>query len=79
MTSTNGGTDAMNSDVAVGYFVWVKGLRGPQPQKWAELDFGVGEWMKRSGYVLSYFPLTPSEARLSLNELANLYPVRTSE
>lgn len=61
------------------YFVWVTGTKGPQPQKWGELDFGVGGWMKKSGKVICYVSITPWEARLSLDELASLYPVQIPE
>jgi hypothetical protein len=64
---------------ALRYFVWVNGTKGPEPQKWVELDFGVGEWMTKSGKVICYVPITPSEAGLSLDELAGLYPVQISE
>lgn len=54
------------------YFVWVRGLRGPAPQKWAELDFGVGDWKKR--YVIAHYALTQDDAKRTLDELARLYP-----
>ena len=28
------------------YFVWVRGLEGPEPQKWMTMDFGVGDWKR---------------------------------
>ncbi|MBR0718708.1 hypothetical protein [Bradyrhizobium liaoningense] len=54
------------------YFVWVRGLDGPEPQKWAALDFGVDGW-KRS-QVLAYLELAEDERRLSLSMLARRYP-----
>jgi len=54
------------------YFVWVRGLEGPEPQKWAELDFGVGEW-KRS-LLLAYLELPETERHLSCSMLARRYP-----
>ncbi len=57
------------------YFVWVRGLSGPEPQKWAELDFGVGDWKKR--YVLVSYPLNEAESSLSLDQLCRLYPSPT--
>lgn len=54
------------------YFVWVRGLEGPEPQKWTTLDFGVGDW-KRT-LVLAYRELPPDERRLSLSALARRYP-----
>jgi hypothetical protein len=54
------------------YFVWVRGLDGPEPQKWASLDFGVDGW-KRS-QVLAYLELPEEERHLSLSTLARRYP-----
>jgi len=54
------------------YFVWVRGLDGPEPQKWAALDFGVDGW-KRS-QVLAYLELPQDERSLSLSTLARRYP-----
>lgn len=54
------------------YFVWVTGLYGPEPQKWARLDFGIGDWKRP--HVLAYRPLLEDERRLPLSELARRYP-----
>lgn len=54
------------------YFVWVRGLDGPEPQKWASLDFGVDGW-KRS-QVLAYLELAEDERHLALSMLARRYP-----
>jgi hypothetical protein len=65
---------ANNKQVApAGYFVWVRGLREPQPQKWAQMDYGIGNWKKYQ--ILAYHPLSDEEQRLSLNELAKHYPI----
>jgi len=58
------------------HFVWTVGLRGPEPQKWGALDYGVGGWKKNS--VLAVYPLTKSEAALPLDILAKIYPSPTS-
>lgn len=54
------------------HFVWVRGPKGPSPQKWKELYFGLGNWKKP--YVLAYHRLTEADAGRSLDELAALYP-----
>ena len=54
------------------YLVWVLGLDGPEPQKWATLDFGIGEW--RRPQVLAWLELPPEERSLSLSMLARRYP-----
>ncbi|XIA65265.1 hypothetical protein ACFIOY_02395 [Bradyrhizobium sp. TZ2] len=55
------------------YFVWVEGLRGPAPQKWSS----DGLWGQVSRQdVIVRFALTDEEARLSLDELARLHPIR---
>ncbi|MCK1743629.1 hypothetical protein IVA80_22965 [Bradyrhizobium sp. 139] len=54
------------------YFVWVRGLEGPEPQKWTAMDFGVGGW-KRS-LVLAYLALPEEERHLSMSTLARRYP-----
>lgn len=54
------------------HFVWVCGLKGLEPQKWETLDYGLGGWRKNS--VRAAYPLTSGEARLTLDELAEIYP-----
>jgi len=54
------------------YFVWVRGLDGPEPQKWAPLEFGVGDWKREQ--VLAYLELPEEERHLSLSMLARRYP-----
>ena len=54
------------------YFVWVRGLEGPEPQKWAALDFGIGEWKRP--LVLAWLELSDEERRLPLSALARRYP-----
>lgn len=54
------------------FLVWVRGLQGPEPQKWAALDFGIGEW--RRPQVLAWRELPEDERSLSLSLLARRYP-----
>lgn len=54
------------------YFVWVRGLEGPEPQKWTAMDFGVGDWKRP--LVLAYLELPADERELSLAMLARRYP-----
>jgi hypothetical protein len=55
------------------YFVWVSGLRGPEPQKWSD-DLTVNQ---KPIPTLAKHVLNPLEANLTLNELANRYPPPT--
>jgi hypothetical protein len=64
-------TDAKSDDLPR-YFVWVRGLEGPEPQKWASLDFGIGDWKRTQ--VLSYLELPEGEQHLALAALARRYP-----
>lgn len=59
------------------YFVWVRGLDGPEPQKWATLDFGVGDWKRAQ--VLACLELSAEERQLSLSTLAQRYPAPQQE
>ena len=54
------------------YFVWVRGLEGPEPQKWVALDFGLGDWKRPQ--VLAWLELPMDERRLPLSTLARRYP-----
>ena len=54
------------------YFVWVRGLEGPEPQKWMTMDFGVSNWKRP--LVLAYLELPADERHLSLSVLARRYP-----
>ncbi|MDE2377766.1 hypothetical protein [Bradyrhizobium sp.] len=54
------------------FLVWVRGLEGPEPQKWAALDFGIGDW--RRPQVLAWLELPEEERQLSLSMLARRYP-----
>jgi hypothetical protein len=49
-------------------FVWVWGLRGPEPQKWMP-DYKVAR-----PSVIAEFLLQPGEEKLSIDELAKRYP-----
>jgi hypothetical protein len=53
------------------YFVWIEGLRGPEPQKWSP-DALWGQLGRQD--VLVRFPLTDQEAKLPLGQLAKRYP-----
>jgi len=63
---------SLSADNLPRYFVWVRGLAGPEPQKWASLDFGVGDWKREQ--VLTYLELPEDERHLSLSMLAYRYP-----
>jgi len=54
------------------FFVWVRGLRGPEAQKWAELDFSVGNRQKER--VLASRILSLEESKLGIDELERVYP-----
>lgn len=54
------------------HLVWVIGNRGPEPQKWSSLDYGINGWRKNA--VRAVYPLTEAEADLPLDVLARLYP-----
>ena len=54
------------------YFVWVRGLEGPEPQKLTAMEFGVGDWKRP--LVLAYLELPEDERPLSLSALARRYP-----
>src|SRR4051794_9046412 len=59
------------------YFVWVRGLEGPEPQKWMAMDFGVGDWKRP--LVLAYLELPEGERHLPLSALARRYPPPRAE
>ncbi len=65
-------TSETDTDDLPRYLVWVRGLDGPEPQKWAELDFGVGEWKRPQ--VLAFRELSEEERSLPLSALARRYP-----
>lgn len=54
------------------FLVWVRGLEGPEPQKWTALDFGIGDWKRAQ--VLAWRELPEAERSLSLSMLARRYP-----
>ncbi len=54
------------------FLVWVCGLRGPEPQKWYELNFGVQNW--RKSIVLAWPPLSLEHLPLPIDDLAHLFP-----
>lgn len=61
-----------DSTSAQPFFVWVRGPRGPEPQKWSQLDFGLHNWKRR--LVLAWQPLSHEQYRLSIDDLVRLYP-----
>ncbi|MBR0840519.1 hypothetical protein JQ607_10005 [Bradyrhizobium liaoningense] len=65
-------TSEADADDLPRFFVWVRGLEGPEPQKWTTMDFGVGDWKRPQ--VLAYLELPEDERRLSLSTLARRYP-----
>ena len=65
-------TSETDADDLPRYLVWVRGLDGPEPQKWAELDFGVGEWKRP--LVMAFRELSGDERQLPLSALARRYP-----
>ena len=70
-------TTATDADDLPRYFVWVRGLDGPEPQKWIDMDFGVGDWKRP--LVLAWRELLGDERRLSLSMLARRYPPPKAE
>jgi hypothetical protein len=54
------------------FFVWVRGLQGPEPQKWYELDFGINNWKKT--VVIAWQPLSDKQLSLPIDDLMQLYP-----
>jgi hypothetical protein len=65
-------TTDTDADELLRYFVWVRGLDGPEPQKWVDMEFGVGDWKRP--LVLAWLELPVHERRLSLSMLARRYP-----
>jgi hypothetical protein len=55
------------------YFVWVRGLREPQPQKWHEDSFDVRP--ETLEHVISTIAISADDALLSLDELAKKFPL----
>ena len=70
-------TTEADADDLPRYFVWVRGLEGPEPQKWMTMDFGVGDWKRP--LVLAWRELLADERRLSLSMLARRYPPPKAE
>lgn len=54
------------------YLVWVRGLEGPELQKWDAMDFGIGDWKRP--LVLAWLELPEDERHLSLSMLARRHP-----
>jgi len=54
------------------HFVWVISPRGPQPQIWTELYWGLHDL--RKAQVLAFHLITEQEAKMSFKELALKYP-----
>lgn len=66
------GTTDKDPDDLPRYFVWVRGLEGPEPQKWVAMDFGLSNWKRP--LVLAWRELSADERRLPLSMLARRYP-----
>jgi len=65
-------TTEADADDLPRYFVWIRGLGGPEPQKWMAMDLGVGDWKRP--LVLAYLELPEGERHLPLSALARRYP-----
>lgn len=63
------------SQQPAGYFIWVPGTRGPEPQKCLSLPVAIGNdyWSENQGRILKRHPLTPEEYAMTLEELVVLY------
>ncbi len=63
------------------YFVWVKGLRGPAPEKWyGDQTRGDGRYQRGpvgTGDLLSFRELDVNDENLTLTQLAKKYPYET--
>ncbi|SFO49215.1 hypothetical protein SAMN05216330_103267 [Bradyrhizobium sp. Ghvi] len=70
-------TTDIEADDLPRYFVWVRGLEGPEPQKWVAMEFGVGDWKRP--LVLAWRELSMDERRLPLSILARRYPPPKAE
>ncbi|GGF56412.1 hypothetical protein GCM10007301_15080 [Azorhizobium oxalatiphilum] len=55
-------------------FLWVRGLRGPEPQRWSEAPDAHHNSQARLMIPGAIHPLTSTEAGLSLDELSRRYP-----
>lgn len=64
----------------VGYFAWMKGPKGPMPQKYEKDRVGLPRNWIRHGEpayldaIIKEHPLTEAEWSLSLDDLAAKYP-----
>jgi hypothetical protein len=54
------------------YFVWIRGVSGPQPQKWSEDCFNVRP--EKLALVICKQSISDSDAWLSLQDLAEKFP-----
>ena len=57
------------------HFVWVHSPRGPQPQIWRELYWGLHDL--RKAQVLAVHLITDEEVALGVDALAKKYPAPT--
>ena len=62
----------MSATSTVATFVWLTGLRGPEPQVWHDPPVGVAYLQDQ---VVARRRLTAAEAQLPLDALARLFPV----
>jgi hypothetical protein len=60
----------------VSFLVWVRGLKGPEPQRFADRPLSVGSdyWAEKSGRVLQIIELLADEEPLPLDVLIHKYP-----
>lgn len=56
-----------------GWFVWVDGLKGPEPQKW--FHDGVHSSTGKVQDCIVKRPMNSAEARMSIKSLAAKYPL----
>lgn len=56
------------------HLVWLRGVTGAEPQKWAILDYGVNNRVLKEGRILAKHELTAALAKLDIAELVRIYP-----
>ena len=59
-----------------GYFIWVFGQKGPQPQKVFALPSAVASdyWSDKCGRILAVHELSEVNCQMSLDELSLCFP-----
>ncbi len=57
------------------HLVWVRSTRGPEPQRWTELnEYVTLRMQKNEPDILQIIPLTEKQSSLSIDELAEMFP-----